>query len=53
MLARWQVHPDLAGLLEPSAIETLPTDERSECLALWQAVDTVLTRARETNRKGE
>ena len=53
LLGNWKADPDLAGLREPSAIEALPTDEQRECLALWQDVDTVLTRARETDRKSE
>ena len=53
LLANWAADPDLAGLREPSAIEVLPTDERDDCLALWRAVDTVLTRARVTNQKSE
>jgi hypothetical protein len=46
-LAQWQVHPDLTGLRESSAMDKLSTDERSECLALWQAVGELLRRARE------
>ena len=47
MLANWKGDPDLAGLREPRAMDTLSTDEQNECLALWQAVDNLLTRARE------
>jgi serine/threonine-protein kinase len=47
LLADWKAEPDLAGLREPSAPDGLSTEERNECLALWQAVDNVLTRARE------
>jgi hypothetical protein len=47
MLANWKGDPGLAGLREPSAMDTLSTDERNECVALWQAVDHLLTRARE------
>ena len=47
MLTHWQVDPDLAGLRESSAMDKLPTDERKECLALWQAVGNLLRRARE------
>jgi serine/threonine-protein kinase len=43
----WQVDPDLAGLRESSAMDRLSTDERTECLALWQAVGNLLRRARE------
>jgi serine/threonine-protein kinase len=46
-LAQWQVHPDFTGLRESSAMDKLPADERSECLALWQAVGDLLKRARE------
>jgi hypothetical protein len=28
-------------------MDTLSTDERNECLALWQADDSLLARARE------
>src|SRR5262249_36220105 len=47
MLAHWQVDPDLAGLREPSAVDRLSPGERKECLALWQAVGSLLRRARE------
>jgi eukaryotic-like serine/threonine-protein kinase len=47
MLTQWQVDPDLAGLRESSAMDKLSTDERKECLALWQAVGNLLRRARE------
>jgi hypothetical protein len=47
MLWTWKGDPDLAGLRDPSATATLPKDERDECLALWQAVDDLLTRARD------
>jgi serine/threonine-protein kinase len=46
MLAQWQSDPDLAGLRESSATDNLPTDQRNECLALWQEVDRLLGRAR-------
>jgi serine/threonine-protein kinase len=46
-LAQWQVDPDLTGLRESSAMDKLSTDERTECLALWQAVGELLGRARE------
>ena len=46
-LAQWQVHPDLTGLREASARDKLSPDERTECLALWQAVGDLLRRARE------
>jgi serine/threonine-protein kinase len=47
MLAQWQADPDLPGLRESSAMDNLPTDERTECLVLWQAVGDLLGRARE------
>jgi hypothetical protein len=47
VLANWKSDPDMSGLREPSAVGTLPTVEGNECLALWQAVDALLTRARE------
>jgi hypothetical protein len=47
LLANWKGDPDLAGLREPSAMDTLTPDERNECLAIWQAVDNLLTRVRE------
>jgi hypothetical protein len=46
-LAQWQADPDLAGLRESSATDKLSTDERKECLALWQTVGNLLRRARE------
>jgi serine/threonine-protein kinase len=49
MLADWKGDPDLAGLRESSALDTLSPDERNECLALWQAVDDLLKRARAAN----
>ena len=45
-VAQWQADPDLVGLREPSAIGKLPTDERTECLALWQAVGDLLERVK-------
>jgi serine/threonine-protein kinase len=46
-LANWKTDPDLARLREPSAMDTLSTDERNECLQIWEAVDRLLSRARE------
>jgi len=40
--------PDLAGLRESSAMGKFSTDEREECLALWQEVGNLLRRARES-----
>jgi serine/threonine-protein kinase len=47
MLAHWQADPDLAGMRQSSAMGRLSADERQECRALWQAVATLLRRARE------
>jgi len=47
LLTHWQVDPDLAGVRESSAMDKLSTEERKECLALWQAVGNLLRRARE------
>jgi serine/threonine-protein kinase len=47
LLGNWKGDPDFAGLREPNILDAFSTDERSECLALWQAVDRLLTRARE------
>jgi serine/threonine-protein kinase len=44
----WQTDSDLAGLREPGALEALPPDERKECLALWQEVAALLSRAQTT-----
>jgi serine/threonine-protein kinase len=44
MLTQWRADPDLAGLREPSGLEKLTADEREECLALWNEVDTLLSR---------
>lgn len=43
-LTRWRNEPDLAGLRDPAALETLATNERQECLAFWAEVDAVLAR---------
>jgi serine/threonine-protein kinase len=45
MLRGWQTAPDLAGLRNPSALEQLSADERTECLALWNEVAAVLRQA--------
>jgi serine/threonine-protein kinase len=47
ILTNWKTDPDLAGLREPSALGTLSMEERNECLALWETVDTALRHARE------
>jgi hypothetical protein len=36
---------DLAGLREPKALDTLAPDQRQECLALWEEVEAMLSRA--------
>jgi serine/threonine-protein kinase len=46
-LAQWQANPDLAALRDSSTLDGFSTAERNECLALWHAVDNLLTRARE------
>ncbi len=48
MLTHWRADPELAGLREPSALDKLPTDERKECLALWNEVGAVLNRTQKT-----
>jgi len=53
ILAQWQADPDLAGLRESNAIDKLSPDERKECLALWQVVGNLVSRAREGNGKTE
>ncbi len=45
VMQHWQADDDLAGLREPRALEALSPDERKECLALWQEVAAVLSRA--------
>ncbi len=45
MLQHWQVDPDLAGLRDPGWLEALSPGERQECLALWNEVAAVLSRA--------
>jgi serine/threonine-protein kinase len=52
-LVNWKADPDLAGLREASEIDRLSPDEKPEWLALWQAVDTLLSRARETKPKSD
>jgi tetratricopeptide (TPR) repeat protein len=47
IVAHWQADPDLAGLRESRAMANLPADERTECLALWQAAGNLLRRARD------
>jgi serine/threonine-protein kinase len=45
LLKNWQSAPELAGLREPDALDRLPADERSDCVALWRDVRVVLERA--------
>jgi serine/threonine-protein kinase len=45
MLTQWQIEPDLAGLRDQEALKGLSADERKECLALWNEVAAVLSRA--------
>ena len=47
LLARWRSDPDLAGLRNASALEKLSSEEREQCLALWEAVGNLFERARE------
>jgi serine/threonine-protein kinase len=47
LLSTWKTDPDLAGLRDRSALAKLSTDEQNACGALWQSVDTLLTRAQE------
>jgi serine/threonine-protein kinase len=48
MLEHWQVDPNLAGLREPGALEALRSEERKECLSLWNDVAAGLSRAQAT-----
>jgi serine/threonine-protein kinase len=43
-LTRWQKEPDLACVRDPSELDKLPEDERTEYLALWADVAAVLAR---------
>jgi tetratricopeptide (TPR) repeat protein len=45
-LANWKSEPGLTGLRDSTAMDAIAQDERNEWLALWQAVEDVLTRAR-------
>ncbi len=47
-LTHWQTDPDLAGLREHGALDKLSTNERKECLALWNEVGAVLKRSQKT-----
>jgi serine/threonine-protein kinase len=47
MLSHWQTDPDLAGLRDASALESLSAEERRECLELWHEVGDLLRRALE------
>jgi hypothetical protein len=46
MLSQWQAEPDLAGLRESSLMGNMSADERAECVAIWQRVSELLSRAR-------
>jgi eukaryotic-like serine/threonine-protein kinase len=50
-LTHWQTDPDLAGLREHGALDKLSTNERKECLALWNEVGAVLNRTEKTKWK--
>ena len=43
-LVLWQYEPDLAGLREPTQLESLPEDERNACIGLWSEVRAVFAR---------
>jgi serine/threonine-protein kinase len=45
-LTHWRNDPELAGQRDPGELDTLPADERKECLALWAEVDSVLARTK-------
>jgi serine/threonine-protein kinase len=47
-LASWRDDPDLVGLRDADALESLPAAERQECRALWQEVAALLRRAQTT-----
>jgi serine/threonine-protein kinase len=47
-LAPWRDDPDLAGLRDADALGGLPPAERQDCLALWQEVAALLSRAQLT-----
>jgi tRNA A-37 threonylcarbamoyl transferase component Bud32/tetratricopeptide (TPR) repeat protein len=42
LLTHWQSAPELVGLREPHALDELSPEERTECLALWRNVRSVL-----------
>ena len=52
MLTYWRVEPDLAGLREADALDELSTDERKDCVALWDEVRVVLKRIAQQGRAG-
>jgi serine/threonine-protein kinase len=41
-LTQWCSNPDLAGLRDPAQLDKLSTDERKDCLALWDEVARLL-----------
>jgi serine/threonine-protein kinase len=45
-LTRWRRDPDLAGLRDSPALDSLTPTEQSECRALWAEVDARLSAAR-------
>ena len=45
LMVYWQTDLDLAGIREPGSLEKLTEEERKECVALWEAVASVLGRA--------
>ena len=44
-LTQWQGEPDFAGLREPKELLKLSAEEREDCLALWEDVNSALERA--------
>jgi len=46
-LTHWQGDPDLAGLCELAELNKLSTDERTDCIALWDEVGGVLKHTNE------
>jgi serine/threonine-protein kinase len=45
ILTLWQADPDLAALRETGKLKALPADEREDCLALWEQVAALVSRA--------
>ena len=45
-LQHWKADPDLAGLLDPEALNWLPGAVQKVCSALWAKVDSLLKKSR-------